>query len=93
MKVISTTQVPLVREQQMRAYHAQKVEAGEAVVPLAALLLGCSNCRMTEQRPGERTLYCAVCPVTRRKRLASARAKGESTYRWQGVDVPTGHAP
>jgi hypothetical protein len=58
------------REAQIRAYHASKTAAAEFVVPLSALSLNCSNCRMSENErraPGSPILYCAVCPVTKRR--------------------------
>lgn len=57
-------------------------------VPIGALKLGCSNCRQIDmvRHPHLGILYCVVCPVMRRQRVAKARVNKEDYYKWQGVD-------
>lgn len=69
----------------------EKEEHGEYYgVPDGAIKLGCGNCRQIDMKnhPEMGTLYCAVCPVTRRQRLARAKRNRATYYRWQGEDIP-----
>lgn len=72
------------------ALNAARAARGEPHYPAGALKLGCGGCRPGDmaRHPELGVAYCAVCPVTRRKHRAEARARGLSTYRWQGVEIP-----
>lgn len=51
--------------------HAERTERGENPgVPVGALKLGCGNCRIRDMQhhPELGVLYCAVCPITWRRR-------------------------
>jgi hypothetical protein len=77
---------PLDGQEQRIAMNAERATRGEPHYPVGALKLGCGGCRQGDSSLLGEVVYCAVCPVTRRRHRTTAKAAGESTYEWQGVE-------